>query len=507
MIESNAMLMNMKRKNQATSLRSRPAVMSLCLGLCIALWGVTAAGQEAAAPTGSQDKAAVDEARAAQLAEAKEKIGKSLFDELNRVIPGDVTMESPAGQGIRMAVNAYMERNGGKSQIILEQQAKENPAFPPAEVLMAKLCFSTNDAANGSRFLETASIKNPDHPSVYAAYGRLALQGNRNVDAAVHFEKLIGLLDQVEWDEAVKTHYENEYLDGMTQSASRLQRYDLARQLIGQARQRDPENVKPLQILSEIAFKEDKLEESVQHLNELRTLNPSTRVPEAVIGAWFARKGDIAKADTWMNRIPGKYAQDAAALLEFASWSMSRENFDGAVAAIETAESLKESTPILNGLKAKLAFVQQRFDDAVAGYQELLDSNPKNPDFANMLALSLIESGSIENRTKANQLASKNLQANPNNRIALAAAGYIRLQTLGVNPTIQSIFQKIAQTRDGRSPEIDYFLAVFLREAGQNQAAGQILQQGLKYNGLFLYRKQAERLREKLVDSALPTQK
>ncbi len=488
------------------------SIANLCLGLglglsCLVLSCSTAIGQEAATAPANQDNAAVDEARAAQLAEAKDKIGKSLFDELNRLIPGDVTADSPAGQGIQMAVKAYMDRNGGKSQIILEQQCKGNPAFPPAEVLMAGLCFSTKDVANGSRFLEAATIKNPNHPSVYAAYGRLALGSNRNVDAAVHFEKLIGLLDQAQLEKVAATHYENEYLDGMTQAASRLQRYDLARQLIGQSRQRDPENVKPLQILSEIAFKQDKFDESLEHLNELRKMNPKTRAPEAVIGAWFARKGDLGKANEWMDRVPRNYNEDPAALLEYASWSMSQENFDGAAAAIKTAEALKGATPVSKGLKAKLAFVQQRFEDAVAGYQELYDGNPKNPDFANMLALSLIESGSIENRTKANQLASSNLQANSNNRIALAAAGYIRLETLGVNPTIQAIFQKLAQTRDGRSPEIDYFLAKFLREAGQNQAAGQVLQQSLNYKGLFLYRKQAEKLRDRLLNSALPTQK
>jgi tetratricopeptide (TPR) repeat protein len=389
--------------------------------------------------------------------------------------------------------------------IILEEQCKSNPGFPPAGVLMAGLCFATKDVANGGRFLEQAAIDSPDHPGVYAAYGRIALGGNRNVDATVHFEKLLALLDQVELGKEAETHYENEYLDGMTQAASRLERYELARQLIAQSRQRKPDNIKPLQILAEIAFKQEKLDESLKHLRELKEMNPDTRAPESVIGSWFARAGELDKANEWMNRIPGKYADDANSLLEYASWSMSRESLGPAEDAIKTAESLKGPTPVSKGLKAKLAFVRQKFDDAVAGYQELHDSNPKNPDFANMLALSLVESGSTENKTKANQLATKNLQANPNNRIALAAAGYIRLQTLGVNPTIQGIFQKLAQTRDGRSPEVDYFLAKFLREAGQNQAAGQILQQGLNYKGLFLYRKQAEELLEKLVNSGLPT--
>ena len=480
-------------------------VANLGLGLLITMSSASAVGQGTATPPAGQDQAAVDEARAAKLAEAKEKIGKSLFDELNRLIPGDVAADSPAGQGIQVAIKSYMDRNGAKSRIVLEQQCKDNPAFPPADVLMAGLCFSTKDVANGSRFLETATIKNPDHPSVYAAYGRLALGGNRNVDAAVHFEKLFSILENSKLEEAVVTHYQNEYLDGMTQAASRLERYELARQLISQSRQRDPKNAKPLQILSEIAFKQDKLEESFGHLKELRKMNPDTRAPEAVVGSWYARKGDITKANEWMNKIPSQHSEDASALLEFASWSLSQESLDAASEAIKKAESLKGENPLSTGLKAKLAFVQLRFDDAVAGYQELLDSNPQNPDYANMLALSLIESGSVENRTKANLLSRENLKANPNNRIALAAAGYIRLQTLGVNQTIQAIFQKINETRDGRSPEIDYFLATFLNDIGQNQAAGQILQQSLRYKGLFLYRKQAEKLRDKLANSSLPT--
>jgi hypothetical protein len=151
----------MSKKSDGSYLLMKRSIANLCLGLglglsCLVLSCSTAIGQEAATAPANQDNAAVDEARAAQLAEAKDKIGKSLFDELNRLIPGDVTADSPAGQGIQMAVKAYMDRNGGKSQIILEQQCKGNPAFPPAEVLMAGLCFSTKDVANGSRFLEAA---------------------------------------------------------------------------------------------------------------------------------------------------------------------------------------------------------------------------------------------------------------------------------------------------------------------------------------------------------------
>ena len=116
-----------------------------------------------------------------------------------------------------------------------------------------------------------------------------------------------------------------------------------------------------------------------------------------------------------------------------------------------------------------------------------------------MYVLSMIESSSSENKALANDLANANLKANPNNRVALASLGYIRLRTLGINDQLKSVFAKVAQTRTQQEPsEVDYFLANFLRELGNDKSAYVVLQQATKREGLFLYRRRADQMKQTL---------
>ena len=181
-----------------------------------------------------------------------------------------------------------------------------------------------------------------------------------------------------------------------------------------------------------------------------------------------------------------------------------QENIESASTAIANAEAAGEATPALNTLKGKIAFYQRKYEDAVTIFKALHEGDPKNADLANMYVLCLIESSNPENRVLANKLANANMQANPNNGVILAALGYVRLRTLGVNNQIKAIFAKVAQTQN-RPPEVDYFLANFLKEAGDNKNALAVLQQASNRSGLFLYRRQAEQMKQGLAGGVLPT--
>lgn len=441
-------------------------------------------------------------------AELKKQLSEALFNELEKLVPGEQAEGSPAAEALHSAADAYVGQKGDMAMSILERTAASNENFPPAEVLMAGLHFSAKNQNGGLQAMQQAAIKKPNHPAVYAAYGRLAAGTNRSVDAKVHFEKLLALLDQVKLDEASVTHYENVYLEGMSQVSVKLKDYEQARNLTGQLLKRDPKNSNALQLLARVDFDEGKLDDAVANLAKFRETNPQARVPEAVIGTWFARSADKAKkakANTWFSKLPAKYANDATAQLEYAGWALGQENIEGAAAAIAKAEAAGGATPASDNFKGKIAFYQRKYDDAVTIFKVLHEGNPRNPDFANMYVLSMIESSNAENRVLANKLANANMQANPNNRVSLAALGYVRLRTLGVNNQLKAIFGKVAQTRDGRSPEVDYFLASFLKEAGNTQSALTVLQQASNYEGLFLYRQQAERMKQALAAGVLPT--
>ena len=487
---------------------------TFCVGTLVLQTAVSnpVVGQDTMGAAQEQDKPAdtAAEPNAQQQQEDRKKqLGDALFKEIDNLVPGEQAEGSPAAEAMHTAVDSFIDRKPQRSLLILEQAVASNPDFPPAELLMAGLYLAAQDQNNGLQFLQKAAIKNLNHPSIYAAYGRLALGTNRNVDAKVHFDKLLTILDSAQLDKTAVTHYENEYLEGMSRAAVKLKQYELARDLVGKLLERKPESAEPLQLLAKVSFEEGKLDEALANLKKLREKNPKTRAPEAVIGTWFAQKGDREQSDVWVRKLPDAYPNDAPVQIEYAAWALQKENLEGAAAAVAKADAIRPATLASKNIKGKIAFYQRKYDEAVAIYKALHEANPTNAEIANMYVLSLIESSSDENHAIASELANLNAQRNPNNRVTLATLGYVRLQKMGVNPQLKQIFAKVAQTRDGRSPEVDYFLASFLREAGDNKAALTVLQQASQYPGLYLYRKQADQMRQALAATvgtgALPT--
>ena len=488
------------------SLRSGLLCSAICLG-SMALqtpFSSPVLGQGALDALNPTPAAAQVDPQADQQAKLVKQVSEVLFKELEKLVPGEQADGSPAAEALHTAADAYVQRKNDMVMSILDRSATNIANFPPAELMIAGLHFAAKNQNGGLQALQQAAIKNPEHPSIYAAYGRLAVGTNRNVDAKVHFEKLIALVRQGNLDEAAVAHYEDVYLDGMSQTALRLKDYEQARNLSSELLKRDPENTSALQLLARIDFDDGKLNEAVANLTKLREKKPNSRVPEAVIGTWLSRKGKKSEADAWFSKLPAMYANDATAQLDYANWTLAQENIESASTAIANAEAAGEATPALNTLKGKIAFYQRKYEDAVTIFKALHEGNPKNADLANMYVLCLIESSNPDNRVLANKPADANMQANPNNGVILAALGYVRLRTLGVNNQIKAIFAKVAQTQN-RPPEVDYFLANFLKEAGDNKNALAVLQQASNRSGLFLYRRQAEQMKQGLAGGVLPT--
>jgi len=490
------------------SLQSGLLCGAICLGAMAlqAPFGSPVFGQDALDVLNQPAATAPVDPQAARNAELKKQASELFFTELEKLVPGEQAEGSPAAEALRTAAEAYVERKSDMAMSIFDRTATSNANFPPAELMMAALHLAAKNQNGGLQALQEAAIKNPNHPAIYAAYGRLAVGTNRSVDAKVHFEKLLALLDQGKLDKAAVAHYENVYLDGMSQTALKLKDYEQARNLGGELLKRDAENTSALHLLARIDFEEKKYDDVVANLAKLREKNPDARAPEAIVGTWFSRAGDKANANAWFGKLPAKYPNDATAQLEYASWALSQENIEGASAAIRTAEATGKATVVSNVFKGKIAFYQQKYDESVGIFKALHEeAKGKNPDIANMYVLSLIESSNAENRILANQLARVNMKANQNNRVVLATLGYVQLRTLGVTDDLKRVFVKIAQTRDGRSPEVDYFLANFLKQVGDAKKAVALLDQASKHDGLFLYRRKALQMKQGLAAGVLPT--
>ena len=431
-----------------------------------------------------------------------QKAFDQLVTELDNLIPGEMTADSPQKKVVEDAVTAFQLRDAARVIEILNAQAAIDKEFPPTDLLLAALSFAIQDAKSGRVLLERAGQQNPDNPAIYSAFSRLAINEGRIVDAQALLEKMASVMSKQTLSATSKEFYNLQFLDGMTDVAMRQQRLDDARGFLATQRKLAPNNPKVLMVSAELEFKENNLPKSMEYLAQLRTQVPQTRIPETIIASWFQRTGNLEEARKWVMTASEKYASNPQVQLEVASWAVNEEDFPLASASIKKAE-VNGEVPLSKSLKAKIAFANGSYAVAESHYESLTRLQPDNFDASNMYALCLIESNDEAKRTKALEIANNNFRSLPNNVVSQAALGYIQLR-MGDIEQAKSALGRALQSNNA-SPEIRFFGASVLRELKQPENAKVVLEAALKHQGLFLYRSQAERLLKAVVAELPPS--
>jgi len=110
-------------------------------------------------PAGADAPAAASSPQDQQRAALNKRLKDALFDELDKLVPGDQAKDSPAGEALLLAVDAFTQRKNDKAYVILEQAAASQSNFPPADLLMAGMYMLLKDQNNGLKLLQAAATK------------------------------------------------------------------------------------------------------------------------------------------------------------------------------------------------------------------------------------------------------------------------------------------------------------------------------------------------------------
>lgn len=436
-----------------------------------------------------------------------EQVFEALLQELLAMVPKKLAKDSEPRKAIEGVVTAFQLREFKRASDLLDDVVAKNSGFPPADLLKATLSYAVRDAKNGLVLLEKAAIDHPKYPGVYNAFARLALNEGRISDSLALFEKGAGLIKDSALDEDGKKFFEQQCLDGMIDIAMRQRRLTDARSYLQRQIASLPGDSKVLMSFAELEFLEKNIDKSLEYLNQIRSKVPGARAGESVVAAWFDQQGDRENAGKWIKIAAEKYPQDPQVLLELAAYLINIEDFPKASSLVGEAEKLSRESLLSRSLKARIAFCNMSYGIAKTHYKALAEGQENNFDPANMYVLSLIESANEEEKKLAQQIATSTFRALPDNMVALATLGYVQLKS-GDLEQAKTIFGKLA-INSGLSPEIDFFLASFYEAVGEKDKALPLLEAGVKREGLFLYRKPAQQLLDKLKkgSDSLPTPK
>ena len=438
-----------------------------------------------ATPTTTGSDAGSNEATKARL--------ELVYQEMSNLVPGDVAAGSKTEQALKNAIDLSLNQKPLEAQQLLKDSAAADANFPPGDLMLAAMAYAINDNKSGKLLLEQAATNNGDYPDVYFSFGRLALSQQRVTDAEANAELGLQKINGGSFTQIQLNHFKRRYYEIKFETAKARGNLDLAKQNLQQLESVAPKSSQALVGRAEIAFEEKDIDQALDYLNQLNSASKGeTRVPQLVIASWFQRKGKVQNADLWIKKAAAENPDDAKVQIASAKWSLNREKFSDTLRAVKSLESISGETNLSQEIRAKVAFAQGAYATAEEKFDALLTANPGNIDYANMLALSMIQNTDQEKQKGALELSRKVAGAQQNSPTALSSLAYVMLKS-GETEGARSLLARVAQIPNP-SPDVSFIIAYMLSETGQMPQAKSVLEKVLTAKGLFMFRGEAQKL-------------
>jgi Tfp pilus assembly protein PilF len=245
-------------------------------------------------------------------------------------------------------------------------------------------------------------------------------------------------------------------------------------------------------------FKLKKNPEALKEFNKAREINPDVGHPFVVMGQLFSQDGDKANAKKAYEKAYKENMADAKVAQAYAEWLIQEDDLDEAQ---NVAAKLRELTPdsvtalLLDGIVAQM---QGNTDRAEKALQRVLSLDPSNATATNILALLLIMSEDNADRERALRYAQVNAERFENNVQANITLGWV-LYKLKRGAEATTALQKGAQAGQLQADSAYLVAKIMSEQEGQQDKAAQALEQVLNQKtGLFLFRREAQKLFDEL---------
>jgi tetratricopeptide (TPR) repeat protein len=229
-------------------------------------------------------------------------------------------------------------------------------------------------------------------------------------------------------------------------------------------------------------------------------------VPELALFQWSQGASKSEDARKWIEQAAANHPDDRAVQLEYGRYLLELGNPTDAAVWVEKAEKNGANPAATRFLRGQIAYYRGAFPAAEADFKELNTQHPNDFGAKNMLALSLIESSEPARKQNALELASFNLQAQPNSPHAASTLAWV-LYRLGRGKQAAELFNQVISSPNVPTDSA-YYVAHLFADEGQYERAVGLLKQALGAPGLFLNRQRAQEFLteiEKRMQKTTPT--
>jgi tetratricopeptide (TPR) repeat protein len=377
----------------------------------------------------------------------------------------------------------------------LEALAKTYPHLPPARLILARMLMRSQQHRTARLLLEQTARQLPAYPGTYVTFGDLALAEGRVADAMVHFEKARSLLADKRW-ERERRILEVGSLAGLAAVAAHREDWRSAVRYLSAWLKLDAKNVRARQQLARARLRLGDEKGAYQALEGAAADDPKLGPPAMTLGWMYADKGDRGKAAEWTRKAVEVAPDNAAVQRAYATWLLRDGKPAQATRHLERAEQLEPGSRETRMLRGLVARYDKDYALAERLFEALHRESPADSAINNQLAVVLAEQADKKKRHRALHLAETNTKLFPHSHEALATLGWVYYRE-GSLENAERVLQE-AVAGGVRSPDVAYYLARVLLDLKRPEQARRFLAMALDSTGLFLYGVDAEALRKKL---------
>lgn len=393
---------------------------------------------------------------------------------------------------VREAAEKLRENDLAAALEQLDKAVGKYPELPPGELIAAEWYVANNRIERAFNALDTAAQKYPDDPETYLLLGNLAFQQNRNTEAALAFQKADDLLETFSGDSLRSKRLQLRLNAGLASLAERFGQWENAIQYLQNWVELDPSNASARVRYARALFRNKKGREAYQQLRRAKNLDKAIMSAAMHIAQFNIEEGNMELAQQWLESASRKNTDDFKPRVELANFFWNNGQFIKAKDYVQQARALNKGDIRLNILAGQVAHYDHDYDTAIALFEEIFNAQPDNQIGRNHLILALAAEGSEDNVQRALQLAESGGSDIPslvNQCYALARSGN------------KEKSRAMMQAADGGTtgPNANYIFAYVLAEDGKIDQALPLLESALKDKKLFVFRRNAQKLREKAV--------
>ncbi len=440
-----------------------------------------------------QDDAETAAAKAAALQNARQ----TLLQQIDKLSPGSVSPDSEMEKKLQEAIDLFLNNKPDETRQLLGEARTQFPTLPPPNLLMSVMYFAAGNNAAGIQSLEQCAADDPQYPSTYSGFARIAVNQNRFTDALALCLMAIQKIEQGSWSEEQVSFFRVEALDSMADVAISRKQWEPALAHLSELRQLLPENGKVTLKMAQVYFELDRIDESLRSLVITETLSNELRKPEVIIADWYLINKDNEKSREWIGRAIDKYPTEGGVHLALAQWQLRNNKLPEAAENAHKASTLGADEYNSTYLKGQIAFNRRQYDNAETHFSKLNQIRPGDVQASNFLVLSLIESDQPEKRQRALELASMNQRLYPRESGILASLGWVYFKSGNIKQA-EEIFQNLINVQP-MTPATGYFIANVMSKNGATDSAIQFLKLTLETDAFFIYRNRAQQMYDTLV--------